>query len=234
MSPRPALLAVLLAAGAAAPALAAEAPPPPRALRVTGEGRVTVRPDVALLLAGVESTGQDLGKVTRDAAAQMRKVVAALGEAGIPDKDVQTTRHDVQVEREWKNGRQGPIGGYTVSDEVRVTVRDLSKLGPVLDRVTAAGANALHSLAFQKEDPNPDRARALVAAYAAARVKADALAKAAGVALGEVLSLSEAGQAAPIPMRGMVMARAEDAGGTPVQAGEMEIAASVEVVFGLR
>jgi uncharacterized protein YggE len=206
----------------------------PRALRVTGVGRVSVRPDVAVLQAGVESTGPDLGRVTRDSAAQMRKVMSALTGAGIAEKDIQTTRHDVAVEREWKNGRPGPITGYTVSEEARVTVRDLSRLGPLLERVAAAGANAVRSLSFQKEDPTPERARALAAAYAAAGTKAEALARAAGVTLGEVLWVSEAAQTEPLPGRALMVARAAPEEGTPVSAGEVEIAATVDVTYALR
>jgi len=211
-------------------------PGSPRVLRVSGEGTVRVRPDVAVLVAGVEATGPDLARVNRDAAARMRKVIAALAEAGIAEKDVQTTRHDVQVERQWKDGRPGPITGYTVNDEVRVTVRNLERLGPAIDRVTAAGANALRGLTFQKDDPNPERARALAAAYAAARAKAEALAKAAGVTLGDVLQLGESTQMPPIPMpvdMRMSMAEAKDAG-VPVSTGELEITATVEVVYAIR
>jgi uncharacterized protein len=238
MTLRPIHLATLATlAGAALPlqALAQTPPPAARVLHVTGEGRVAVAPDVAVLLVGVEATGPDLAKVTRDAAGGMRKILAALGEAGIAEKDIQTTQHDIRVERPWKDNRPGPITGYTVSDEVRITVRDLGRLAPALDRVTAAGANSLHSLAFQKDDPGPERARALAAAYAAARGKAEALARAAGVTLGEVLTLGESTQAQPLPMRmGYAAARAAPEPGTPVSAGQVEIAATVDVVYAIR
>src|SRR5439155_4289449 len=86
-----------VAAWPGAPAAPSPAPLPggPRFIRVTGEGRVSVRPDVAVLVAGVESTGKDLALVTKDAAAQMRRVMAALTQLEIAEKDIQTTRHDV-------------------------------------------------------------------------------------------------------------------------------------------
>lgn len=244
MPHRPTLLAALACAALASPLQAlAQTPPPqppppgsPRVLRVSGEGSVRVSPDVAVLGAGVEANGPDLARVTREAAAGMRKVLAALAEAGVAAKDVQTTRHDVQVERPWKDGRPGPISGYTVTDEVRVTVRNLERLGPAIDRVTAAGANALRGLTFQKDDPNPERALALAAAYGAARTKAEALAKAAGVTLGDVLQLGESSQTVPIPMpmmRSMSMAKSKDAG-APVSTGELEITATVDVVYAIR
>jgi uncharacterized protein YggE len=244
MTPRPILLAGLASLAAAALALspaaraqaaAAPALPALRTIHVTGEGHVTVSPDVAVVFTGAESTGPDLARVTKDAAARMRKVLSALEEAGIPQKDVQTTSHDVRVERPWQNGKPGPITGYTVSDQVRVTVRELARLGPAIDKVTAAGANSIQSLSFQKDDPAPERARALAAAYGVARAKAEALARAAGVTLGEVLQLDEAMQGAPRPVERFAMARAV-AGGpeTPIATGELEITASVEVTYAIR
>jgi uncharacterized protein YggE len=232
------LAALLLSLPVAAPA---QVPPPPdarpapRVIRVTGDGRVTVRPDVAVLFTGVEATGKDLARVTKDASAQMRRVLTALAQAGIPEKDVQTSRHDVRVDRPWEKGRPGPIVGYTVTDEVRVTIRDLNKLGPVIERVLAAGSNTLRSLSFEKEDPTPERARALAQAFGAARAKAEALAKAAGVTLGEVVSVTEAAQDRPLPMYRMAMQMdAAESAGAPVSAGEVEITGMVEATFGIR
>jgi uncharacterized protein YggE len=197
-----------------------------------GEGEVSVRPDVAVVMAGVEAEGKDLAALTAQVDAQTRKVLAALAAAGVAERDVLTTRHDLQVNRPWRDGVQGPISGYTVVQEVRVTVRDVAKLGGVLDRVLAAGANALRGLSFEKENPAPERAAALAAAVAAARVKAEAVAKAAGVQLGEVLSVSESAVAQPLPNVRMALAR-EGAGAAPA-AGDVRIPAAVEVVFAIR
>jgi uncharacterized protein YggE len=235
--PNVALVCALLANPGGAAARVPQPPPPPaavgqRTLRVTGEGEVSVRPDVAVVTAGVEAEGKDLAAVTAEVNAQMRKVLAALGQVGVAEKDVLTTRHDVQVNRPWRDGVQGPISGYTVVQEVRVTVRDLSRLGAVLDRVVAAGANALRGLSFEKETPVPERAAALASAVRAARVKAEAVAKAAGVQLGEVLTISESVTAQPFP--NVRTAMAQDAGGAAPSAGDIRISAAVEVVFGIR
>jgi uncharacterized protein len=234
--PKVALVAILIASPAWAAAQVPQPRPPPaavvqRTLRVTGEGEVSVRPDVAVVTAGVEAEGKDLAAVTADVNAQMRKVLAALGQVGVAEKDVLTTRHDIQVNRPWRDGVQGPISGYTVAQEVRVTVRDLTKLGAVLDRVVAAGANALRGLSFEKESPVPERAAALAAAVRAAKVKAEAVAKAAGVQLGEVLTVSETATVQPFP--NVRMAMAQDAGGAAPSAGDVRISAAVEVVFGI-
>jgi uncharacterized protein YggE len=224
------IVAVLCVAPGTGGADATPTAPSQRTIRVSGEGRTTVRPDVATLSVGIQATGKEVGAITAEASAQMRKLLAALAKEGVPEKDVQTTRHDLAVERSWKDGRQGPITGYTVTYEVRVAVRDLAKLPAILQRVVAAGSNTLHGLSFQKEDPTPERARALAVAVGVARAKAEAIAKAAGVTLGELISVTELGRE-PVPLSRVMAA---DAGGAPVSPGEVEIAESVEVAFAVR
>ncbi len=215
-----------------APEPLARAPWPTRLVRVSGEGKVAVAPDVAYVVAGVETTGKVLAPAVADAAARMRRVLDAVAKAGVAERDVQTTRHDVQVERPWVNGKQGDVTGYTVADEVRIRVRDLAKLGAVLDRVVAAGSNTVRGLTFEREDPAPARADALARAVAEARVKAEAMAKAAGVTLGEPIAIEEAGEARPIPVReGFVAARAAAA---PVATGTLDVTAEVTVTFAVR
>ncbi|HXJ84522.1 MAG TPA: SIMPL domain-containing protein [Candidatus Methylomirabilis sp.] len=201
-------------------------------LRVTGDARIRVAPDVAVLFAGIESTDRDLARVTKEAADQMARLLAAIAEAGVSRSDIQTTRHDIRVERPWDNGKPGPITGYTVADEARVTVRDISKLGRIMERIAAAGSNSLRGLSFEKEDPTPERARSLALAYASARTKAEALARAAGARLGSVVSLNEAAQGPVVPMFRTAHLDAL-APGAPVSAGEVEISGVVEVVFAL-
>jgi uncharacterized protein len=234
VNPKLALLALVPACAVARALPAPQAGAPLKSIRVTAEGEVSVRPDVAVVLTGVDAEGKDLAAVSDDATAQMRKILSALRAAGIADPDVLTTRHDVQVNRPWQDGRPGPVSGYTVSQEVRVTVRDVSNLGTVLDRVLAAGANALRGLTFAKDDPLPERRAALATAVVAARGKAEAIAKAAGVQLGEVLSVSE-GATRPIPLANARVAMAAKEGGAAVSApGDIEITATVEVVFAIR
>jgi hypothetical protein len=224
------LMLAALSARAQAPVHGAAAWP--RTIRASGDAHVSVRPDVAVVTAGVQVTGKDLKKATAEAEAQTREVLAALRKEGIAEKDVQTTRHDIEVERPWDNGRPGPITGYTVSDELRVTVRDVGKVGAVLDRVVAAGSNVLRGLSFQKDDPTPERARALALAVANARTKAEAMAKAAGVQLGEVVAVTEGGGGpGPIPLNATL---AMSARATPVSPGEVEVAASAELIFAIR
>jgi uncharacterized protein YggE len=221
---------VVLAAGAPA----AQGKLQERMIRVTGDGRVRVRPDVAVVLAGVEATGKVLAPTVADASTKMRRMLDALAKAGVAEKDVQTTRHDVQVERPWVDGKPRDITGYTVVDEVRVTVRDLGKLGQILERVIGAGSNSLRGLSFERDDPAPERQQALARAVAVARGKAEAMANAAGVTLGEVVALEESGAERPIPLMKYRAEAMVAADGAPVTPGELEIAASVSVTYAIR
>jgi len=231
-----AALAVLLATpGPARAAPASTAEGAPRTIRVTGEGRVSVSPDVARFSVGVDALAKTLAAASAEAGQRMRAALDALQKEGVASKDVRTTRYDVSIERPWKDGKPGPITGYRVSNAAEVKVRDLARLGAILDRVTAAGSNAIGSLRMERDDPTPERLQALAAAYQAARAKAEALAKAAGVQLGEVLSVSEAAAAVPrpVPMAVMRAAPAADAD-VPIAEGEIVYAAQVDATFAVR
>jgi hypothetical protein len=245
---RPILAAVVLAlasfgGGALAQDASLRAPPPapgmphrpPRSIAVSGEGRVSVAPDSASFTVGVEHTAKTVGAATAEVNARMKAVLDAVAQAGVPAKDVRTVRYDVTIDRPWKDGKQQPIAGYRVSTAADVKVRDLARLGKVLDAVTAAGSNQLQSLRMEKLDPRPQQQEALALAYAVAREKARAIAVAAGVELGEFLSVSEGGSS-PRPMVMPMMARsmAADSAPAPVAEGELEYGARVEAVFGVK
>ena len=192
-------------------------------------------PDSASFTVGVEATARTVGAATAEVNAKMKAVLDAVAQAGVAAQDVRTVRYDVTIDRPWKDGKPQPIAGYRVSTAADVKVRELPKLGKILDAVTAAGSNQLQSLRMEKLDPKPQQLEALALAYAAAREKAKAIAIAAGVELGEFLSVAEEG-VSPRPMIRPMMARsmAADSAPAPVAEGELEYGARVEVVFGVK
>jgi uncharacterized protein len=206
----------------------------PRSLRVLGEGRAHAAPDVAIATIGVVATDPLLAKATRDADARARKVQAVVAAAGVAPADVQTSRYDVDIERRADRPDEAPrVVGYRVVNELRVKVRDLAALGGLLDRVVAAGANEVQGLQFAKDDTTAEQGRALAAAVRAARAKAEEMARAAGLRLGEIVELSEGVRSAPGPigpLRAMSMGKAS---GVAVQSGDVEVEAQVEAVFAL-
>lgn len=229
--------ALALSLAAAAPAAPAPAPPAdrltaaPRTLRVTGEGRVSVPPDLATVTFAAVAVDPSLSKATRDAGDRARRLLDAVAAAGVPAADVQTSRYEVQVERGAERPQDPPrIRGYRVANAVTVRLRELDRLGALLDRAVAAGANEVEGPAFSRADPSPEEARALAAAVRAARAKAEELARAAGVRLGPVLELREGGAGpGPIPVVRALAARAE----VPVSPGLLTVERSVELVFAL-
>jgi uncharacterized protein YggE len=248
--PRLALVAALLAtlAGSAAAqeaSLRAPVPPgppghpamprPPRTIAVSGAGKVSVAPDAASFTVGVEAYAKSVGAATADANARMKAVLDAVAAAGVAAKDVRTTQYDVAIDRPWKDGKQQPVAGYRVTTMADVKVRELARLGKILDAVTAAGSNQLHALRMERLDPRPQQLEALARAYADAREKAKAIAIAAGAELGDFVTVGEEGTS-PRPMPGLMRARAAsaDAAPAPVSEGELEYGARVEVVFAVR
>jgi uncharacterized protein len=222
----------------AAAVLLAQAPPLPppnaaRTVRSPGEGHISVAPDVAHIVVGVDAQDEKIGRANADATARMRKVMDTIEKAGIAAKDVRTVRYSVEPVRSFNNNppNQSAIVGYRVVNQVLVTLRDLRRIGDFLDRVVTAGANDLGELTFEKEDVSVERARALDRAVADARARATTLAKAAGGTLGEALQVNEAAHLG-VPYSTAV--RVSMSSGPPVAAGELEIYASVEVVFALR
>ncbi len=244
-SPRPsprrllaAMAAATLAASPGAPRAAAPEPPPhpvpaARTIRVLGEGRVAAKPDVATVTLGVESLAPRLAAASGRARDDMTRILQVLERAGVRRDDVQTTAFQVSIERRSdSSGRPAQITGYRVANQARAKVRDLAKLGAILDEVVSAGANAVQGIAFEKDDPSPERSRARTAAVAAGRAKAEELARAAGVRLGEVVEIRDlAVGPSPVPMEGM-LARAMVAE-VPVRPGEIDFTAQVELVYAI-
>jgi uncharacterized protein YggE len=226
-----ALVAALVQAQLPAPA---GQPPPLRAVRVSGEGRASAAPDVARVTIGVAARDPaSVAKASAEATARMKRILAALEKGGVAPKDVRTVRYDVEVQRSYERSSAGAVTGYLVTNQVAVTVRDLAKLGPLLDQVVAAGSNAIEGLAFEKEDLSAERARALEAAVADARAKAAVLARAAGATLGEVVEVTES-SAGPVPLVEKGFAAARAAGAVPVAMGQLEIVATVGVTVAIR
>jgi len=203
----------------------------PRTITVLGEGEARGKPDVARASLGVEAAAEKVGPALADANARMRALLAAIRRAGVADRDIRTTDFSVYFEQDpvpLRAGDASRSGHYHVRNAVDVTIRDLARASDVLDAALAAGGNAASGISFAIDDPAPLRATARQAAVADARSRAEALAHAAGVAVGAVLSISEEGSPGPRPMLTRAMAASA---GPPVEAGELSETAQVQVVY---
>ncbi|MBE2232310.1 MAG: SIMPL domain-containing protein [Anaerolinea sp.] len=222
------------AAAQAQPAAAA-APSLPRTITVVGEGTVAVQPDVAQVQIGVEIKGDNAQEASAEAAATMDAILAALAQAGVAAKEIQTTGYNIWVEQ-----RVGPDGAatdqviYHVGNSVSVTVRDLEKVGDVLDAAIAAGANSIYGVNFSVDDTDEVMAEARRLAAADALARAQELAGLHGVALGEVVSVSEVIDGMAVPVYESVnasMGLSSAAG--PISPGELKMSARLQVVYAI-
>jgi len=213
----------------AAPASAQTAPPP--AISVTGEANVSVPPDLALVDGGVTSEAKTAREASDANNNAMGKVLLALKTAGIDQKDVQTSRLSLLPQS--APNRTGPsaIVGYRASNRVTIRVRDVSKVAGVIDTLVGAGANEIGGINFTVTQASKHLDEAREKAIADARRKAEIYAKAAGVTLGEPISISEEG--APVPLyRGKVAAPM--AAGAPVAQGEETLSVTVSVSWAIK
>jgi hypothetical protein len=226
--------AIAIAAVFLSPALA-QTDKAPRSLALAGHGEVRVAPDVAVVTLGVTSQGESAAAALGANTAAMQAVFAALKSAGVADKDVQTSGFSVQPRYDYGSGGTAPrLAGYEVANTVTVTVRRLDGLGDLLDRVVAAGSNQIHGIQFllARPDAAADEARRL--AVEDARRKAKLYAAAAGLRLGEVLSISEGAAPPPLPIRAGMLRADAAAADVPVAAGEQAVTVDINIVWEIR
>ena len=222
-------VAAVAATWLAAPALAQTVPPP--AISVTGEATVSVAPDLAQIDGGVTSDGKAAREASEANNAAMGKVLLALKGAGIEEKDYQTSRLSLQPQYAPNRTGSSPITGYRASNRVTIRLRDVTKVANVIDVLVSAGANDIGGINFTVSQPSKHLDEAREKAVADARHKAEIFAKAAGVTLGEPLSISEEGAPAPM-VRGKMAAPM--AAGAPVAQGEETLSVTVGVSWAIK
>jgi uncharacterized protein len=229
-----ALMACITLAATAAP-LAAE--PQPHTLTVTGEGEIKAVPDEAILTAGVVTQASSANEALAANRRAMNGVFAELKRQGIPDRAIRTSWFNVAPQYASptaSSSAQPKIMGYQVTNSVTITVDDLAKLGSAIDTLVASGANSMGGISFTVRDPKPLMRQARDAAIKDAIDRAQVYAKAAGLALGRIVTISEGGVVTPRPLfRAMAVVSSGEAP-TPMAAGEETVSAQVTVTFGIR
>tara|TARA_R110002110_G_scaffold241587_8_gene457936 strand:+ start:163 stop:951 length:789 start_codon:yes stop_codon:yes gene_type:complete len=228
-------LALVFGLAASLPAHAEDGDDAPRTITITGEGEVSAEPDIAYIETGVVTQGKTAAEALAANTEAMTEVFKGLEDAGIGKKDMQTSQFSVYpVYEQQKPEAQRPqtpkIGGYRVQNQLTVTVRDLSTLGAILDKVVTLGSNQMNGIRFSIDKPDALIDEARKDAVGDALRKAKLYAGAAGVALGEILSISENGVSRPQPMYMKAMAMRESAD-VPVASGEQTLSASVTLVI---
>jgi uncharacterized protein len=218
----------------------AQATSTPRSVIVSGTGKVYLTPDIAYVTIGVHTEGKDAGQAVTSNNTKSKAVSDALKALGVDPKDIQTTNFSIYPQQQYDP--QGKATGeiiYMVDNSVMVTVRDLSKIGDVLDAVVKAGANSISGIQYDVADREKALAQARSLAVADAQNQANQLAKAAGVTLGEVVTINSS-STTPTPMYdvkgigGGGAAVAAAAPTVPVSAGQLVVIVNVDMVFGIQ
>lgn len=193
-------------------------------------------PDVATLSAGVVTQAIDGNSAMRENAVQMDKVMSAIKAAGIAERDIQTSGISLNPQYRYVENEAPKITGYQASNTVSLKVRDISKLGKVLDALAAQGANQINGPSFEIDKPEPVYDEARLAALKKAQARAETYAKSLGLKVRRIVSISEGGQGGfrPMPVPMMAMARSAKAEmDTAVSPGETTVSVNLDVVFEL-
>jgi len=207
-----------------------------RTLSVNGQGQVTLIPDIAYINIGVRTEAKDVSTALSGNTELAEAISAELKSLGVEEKDIQTTAFNVYPMQQYDE--RGQISGttYVVENTVNITVRDLAKLGKLLDATVKAGANNIYGISFDVEDKSAAIEQARELAIQDAREKAEAIATASGVKLGELQSVSVYNSSGVTPYYDakMGIGGAMSEAGVPVAAGTLIITADAGMTYEIK
>jgi uncharacterized protein YggE len=194
---------------------------------------VTLTPDIAYITIGVHSQDASATVAMTSNNTSAQAVIAVIKAAGVADKDIQTTNFSIYPQQQYDTN--GKLTGiiYMVDNSVYITVRDLTKLGGLLDSSVTAGANTINSISFDVADKTAALSQARLAAVANAKKQADELTGATGVTLGTVQTISYYDSTPPVAVP-MARLASADSVSVPVQAGSMQISTTVTIIYEIK
>jgi len=238
------LAAALLTAGVAAAQSNSQTPTTPpanpvtRTISVNGTGKVYLTPDIAYVTIGVHTENKDAAQAVAQNNTQSAAVKDALVKIGVDAKDIQTTNFSIYPQQQYdQTGKPTGAINYVVDNQIYVTVRDITKIGDLLDSVVKAGANNIYGISFDVADRAKALSDARKLAVADAQLQAQELAQAAGVAVGDVQTISTSSSPTPVPVYEKAMgggAAVAAAPSVPVSAGQMTLEVDVYMVFAIK
>ncbi len=203
---------------------------------VSGTGKVTVTPDIAIVNLGVSDQEPTVAAAQANTTDAMNKVIAALKQNGLADKDIQTTNYSIQQVTKYDSTRnESVVTGYMVSNMVTAKIRALDKVGAIIDAVAAAGGDStrINGISLTVENPQNYYGQARTLAVADAKAKADQLASLAGIKVGAVVYITESSGYNPTPVPIVSGAAGAPQATTPISAGQTDITLSVQVAYAI-
>lgn len=206
---------------------------------VTGQGKVSAVPDIATLRLGIEAQDTSVASAQTQAAEAMDDVMTALGDNGIATKDIQTQYFNIRQVTRWdRDTEEEVVVGYRVTNAVSAKIRDVDRVGSIIDAVAQAGGDLtrVDGVSFSVDDPSDYHEEAREEAMADAKAKAEHLARLAGVKLGKATYIAEgfSGAAYAVPQPRIAFAMEEGlAIETPISPGETELTLTVQVAYSI-
>ncbi|MFZ2996003.1 SIMPL domain-containing protein [Sphingobium sp.] len=200
---------------------------------------VEATPNIATVGTGVQSRAPTAQQAMQDNAAKTEKLIAALAKAGIAKKDIQTSGINLNAQYDYNQQPGEPTGprflGYEASNQLSVKLRDIKRVGQLLDAMVAAGATNVNGPSFAVDDPTAMIAQARGQAIRSARTQADYYAQAAGFRTARLLSIAESnsGGQPPMPMLQSARFKADAAPTTPVEPGQVSASVTLTVQYAL-
>lgn len=212
-----------------------------RTVSVSGQGSVTVEADTATINLAVITRNKSVIEASNENAEKMNSIRSSLLSNGIAKENISTENYTIYQESRYDAKRQDSVpGDYKVSNQIKVTVKDISKTGEVVDLAIKSGANSLTSIVYGVSNPDIAGKQARTLAIQQAQESANLLAGTSGAQLGKVLSIRETSMV--LPKSRNMMAKAVNASAelftqdaaTPIDNAKSTVTVSVEAVYQLR
>jgi uncharacterized protein YggE len=212
-------------------------PLPAATLHVAGTGEAIGIPDIATMTFSVVEQGDTVTAVTTAGNEVMNNMISVLKGAGIADEDIQTTSYYLSPRYDYSKTSRGDIIGYELNQSVTVKIRDLERTAAVADAVTQAGANSISTPQFEIDDPETVKTEARAEAFDKAKAKAESLAAAAGMELGDIVTFTESGDDSELPYEMRSFGEGDfvsDTVAPTFAAGSQEVTVTVNVTYALK
>lgn len=203
----------------------------PRAckLKVEGRGTIRVQPDTAVIIIGVSTEDVQLRTAQEENTRITTAVLNTLRNLGVPSRDITTQAYVIEPQYDFIDGRQ-VFRGYRVLHSLRITIRDINRIGEIIDSAVASGANIVNNISFTVSDPSLYYRQALNAAIDDAQAKAVVIGRKLNIAVSQVpVQITEEDYQYVTPIQPFLAQAAPMT--TPIQAGQIEITARIEAVF---
>lgn len=210
----------------------------PREITISGEGRVFAVPDIALIQFGVVSEGTKIGDIVKENTEKMNSILKEIKDLGIEEKDIKTTTYSLSPRYEWTEDGKRVFKGYTLTQEIRVKIRNFEKIGEALEKATEKGANLVGDLQFSIDDPEKVRQEARKEAIEKAKIKAVQLSQDSGLKLVKLVNIYE--DYYPRTLSDTYYKSLEGMGGgeiaapPEIQPGEQEVTVTIYLTYRVR